>query len=260
MVRNSDFSFPQFDGGGKFSSEGDWIHGTRVINTYELILVTHGTVYLEENGVRHVLRTNDYILLHPHMPHGGYRITKEPVSFYWLHFYSKDKYPLPFIGTALHPEILIQNARQLLQIHHSPAYPKQTVNHMMYVLLSELLVQRQQEQPQNALAVKVLEYIRAHSDRPLSSADVAAALEYHPDHLGRVLKAYCGTTLNKEIARNRLRRAKWLLQTTNYPVNRIAMELGYADANLFEKFFKYHTTLTPTAYRNSFSDLHTNHK
>ncbi len=260
MVRKSDILLPTFDGGGKFSSNGDWIHGARTIPTYELIVVTHGTVYLEENGVRHILRANDYIILHPHLPHSGYRTSGEAVEFYWLHFYSEQDFPLPFTGTARNPEILVQNARQLLQIHHSDTYPPRTTDHMMFVLLSELLVQRQQQKPQNALAVKVLEYIRAHSDRPLRVRDVADAMGYHPDHLRRVLKSYCGTTINAEIAHCRLRRAEWLLQTTDYPVGRIAAELGYHDANLFEKFFTYHMGVTPTAYRNSFTNLHTNHK
>ena len=259
-MRISDFSFPHFDGGGKFSSKGDWIHITRTINSYELILVTRGTVYLEEDGVRHTLHADDYILLHPHRPHGGWRITKGEVSFYWLHFFSEEAWPTPFTGTASQPEILVQNARQLLQIQHSPVHPKAAADHMTYVLLSELLVQRRQDRPQNTLALKTLEYIRAHSYRPLTTAEVAEALGYHPDHLSRLLKQCRGITLGTAITRQRLERAKWLLQTTEYTVNRIAIELGYEEANLFEKFFKYHAGLSPTAYRNSFADLHTNHK
>ena len=260
MVRNTDFSMPKFDGGGKFSSVGEWIHANRIISTYELILVTHGTIYLEEDGVRHTLHANDYILLHPGIRHGGFRTSHESVGFYWLHFYTDEAYPFPFAGTAPDPDILVQNARQLLQIHRSPAYSPQTADHMTYVLLSELMVQRQQEKPQNALALKTLEYIRAHSYQQLTAAEIADELGYHPDHLSRVLRAYCNTTLSKEITHARLRRAKWLLQTTDYTIHRIALELGYEDSNLFEKFFKYHTSVTPTEYRNSFTNLHTNPK
>ncbi len=259
-MRISDFSLPHFISGGKFSSTGEWIHSGRRIESYELMLVTRGNVYIEENGLRHTLHAGDYILLHPDLPHGGFRVSNEQVEFYWLHFLSADTFPLPYTGKAASPEILIQNARQLLQMHASLAHPSQAADHMMYVLLSELAVQRQQEKPQNALALKTLEYIRAHSYRELSTADVAEALGYHPDHLSRVLKAYCGTTLGREITAHRLSRAKRLLQTTEYTVSRIALELGYADANLFEKFFTYHMGLTPTAYRNSFSNLHTNHR
>ncbi len=259
-MRISDFPIPKFENGGIFSSKGGWIHSTRVIDTYELILVTRGTVYLEENGVRHTLRPNDYILLHPDTMHGGFRVSHEAVTFYWLHFHSEQSYPLAFTGTAPQPEIMIQNARQLLQIHHSPVYPKLTVDYMMYVLLAELLAQRQQRKPQNALALQTLEYIRAHAYHPLTAAEVAKNMGYHPDYLSRVLKTYCNTTLNGEIIRQRLSRAKYYLQTTDFTAARIAAELGYEDANLFEKFFSYHMGITPTVYRNSFSDLHTNHQ
>lgn len=258
MMRLSDFM--HFDNGGKFSSQGDWIHSARTISTYELILVTHGTVYLEENGIRHILHANDYIILHPQISHGGYRVSTGAVGFYWLHFHSEAPFSLPFTGTAPNPEILIQNARQLLQIHQSSGYPKQTADHMLYVLLSELTVQREQTKPQNALAVRTLEYIRAHAYQPLTVSQVAENMGFHPDYLSRVIKAYCGTSLNKEIIASRLQHAKWLLQTTDYTIRRIAYELGYEDANLFEKFFTYHAELTPTEYRNAFSNLHTNHK
>lgn len=261
-MRISDFSFSQFDGGGKFSSAGPWIHGQRVIESYELIVVTRGTVYLREGEQHFTLRPNDYILLHPGIPHGGDRPTEEPVEFYWLHFFpeAERQYPRPCTGTLPSPSALIQTARQLLQVQQSPAYPPDTVHHLLYVLLAELTVQREQQEPQNALAARVHEYIRSHADRPLSAAQVAEAIGYHPDHLSRVLKSCYGVTLSQEIARQRLSRAQLLLQTTDYTVNRIALELGYEDSNLFEKFFRYHQGTTPTAYRNSFSKIHTNHK
>jgi AraC-like DNA-binding protein len=259
-VRISDISPPRFNNGGRFTSQGDWCHGKRVIDSYELILITRGSVYLEEDGIRHTLQAGDYIILHPHRPHGGWRISKEEVQFYWLHFQSEQDFPFPFTGTAPNSEILVQNARQLLQIQQSPAHPPTAGDHMLFVLLSELLVQRQQQTPRNALAIKTLEYIRAHSDQLLTAAQVAGAMGYHPDHLSRVLKSYCGASLNTRIIQQRLARARWLLQTTEYSVSRIALELGYTDPNLFEKFFAYHMDMPPGAYRNSFTETHTNHK
>ncbi|MBQ6947624.1 MAG: AraC family transcriptional regulator [Clostridia bacterium] len=259
-MRISDISPPNFENGGRFTSQGDWCHGKRIIESYELILVTRGTVYLEEDGIRHTLEAGDYIILHPRRPHGGWRVSKEEIQFYWLHFQSEEDFPLPFVGTAGSSEILVQNARQLLQMQQSPVHPPAAADHMMYVLLSELLVQRQQKKPQNALAIQTLEYIRAHSDELLTPTGVAEALGYHPDHLSRVLKAYSGATLSAQIIQHRLSRACWLLQTTEYTVARIAMELGYADPNLFDKFFTYHMDMPPKAYRNSFTKTHTNHK
>lgn len=257
-MRNSDF----FVNGGKFSSPGPWIHGTRIIDSYELILVTKGHIYMREGEHEFQLGPNDYLLLHPEVSHGGTKATEEPLEFYWLHFHpdTQRQFARPYHGSLSSPSVLIQLARQLLQIRQSPAYPAETADHLLYVLLAELAVQRDQQEPQNALAARTHEYIRAHSDRPLSAHQVAEALGYHPDHLSRTLKACYGFTLQQEIAEQRLSRARFLLQTTDETVSCIALELGYEDANLFEKFFRYHEGITPTAYRNSFSKLHTNHK
>ncbi|MBQ8894463.1 MAG: helix-turn-helix transcriptional regulator [Clostridia bacterium] len=260
-----------FSGGGRFSSPGPWIHGQRQIDSFELILVTRGTVYLQENGREFTLRPNDYLVLHPFIPHGGTQATEEPVEFYWLHFMAgetgilpppdwEQRFAFPCFGTLPSPSALIQIARQLLQVQESPAYPEETAHHILYLLLAELAVQREQAEPQNALAARVHEYVRAHADRPLTVGQVAEALGYHPDHLSRILKGCYGFTLRQEIVTQRLSRAKLLLQTTDFSVSRIAMELGYEDPNLFEKFFRYHQGITPTAYRNSFSKQHTNHK
>lgn len=255
-MRISDFLF---DGGGKFSTKAPYQHQHRPKGcpTNELILVTRGHLYLQVGEERHSLSANDYLLIPPHTGHRGWKQTREPVEYYWLHFYGE---PLQGCGTLPAPSTLIQNAQQLLQIQGSPAYPKETVHHMLAVLLAELEVQKRQEAPQNALAARVHEYVRSHSKMPLTAAGVAESFGFHPDHLSRVMKNCYGLTLKQEIARERLERAKHLLQTTDWTVTHIALELGWQDANLFEKFFRYHLKTTPTAYRNSFFEIHTNYE
>ena len=49
-MRISDLKDPVFTGGGVFSSEGSWIHGKRVLDSFELMLVTRGEVYIREGN------------------------------------------------------------------------------------------------------------------------------------------------------------------------------------------------------------------
>ena len=270
-MKKSDIVLLRFENGGLFSSKGNWIHGERVINSYELIIVTRGTVYIREGAKECALGVGDYILLHPDLPHGGTRVSDKPVEFYWLHFTldSIGGFPPPHdiirritplcSGTLSEPSILIQNARQLLQCSNSPEYTREISDHLMYIILDELLVQRERETPQNAFAARIHEYIRSYAHLPLTVSGVADALGYHPDHLSRVLKNCYGFTLKQDIAAQRVIVAKQMLQTTDLTVSQISMELGFADPNLFEKFFRYHTKTTPTAFRNGLSKIHTNH-
>jgi len=248
-----------FLNGGEFSSPGPWIHGRRVIDNTELIIVTRGEVCLYEGEERFSLCCGDFAVLHPGIEHGGWKQSRGAVEFFWLHFTGWEA-PVPCSGSLSNPGILVQSARQLLQISACPAYPAGTENHMLAVILAELDVQRDVMAPKNALAVRLHEHIRSHSDAPLTAQQVADSFGYHPDYLSRVLKQCYGRSLQQDIAAERMNRARFLLQTTRQTVAAIAMELGYEEPNLFEKFFRYHQKCNPTAYRNSFADNHTNHR
>lgn len=262
-MRKSDFLALRYTGGGAFSAPGPWQHGARIISSYELIIVTKGVVYLQEGERRFTLGEGDHLLLHPGVPHSGWKPSTGPTAFYWIHFTSESlpaEFAAPCTGRLREPGALIQLARQLLHMAEDPAYPAGTAEAMLYVLLAELLVQRAPRSPRDAFAARIHEYIRSHSYGPLTVQSVAAAFGYHPDHLSRVLKAYCGRTLQQDIANERMGRARQLLQDTGKTVAQVALELGFEDTNLFEKFFRYHQHCSPTQYRADFSLIHTNHR
>lgn len=52
--------------------------------------------------------------------------------------------------------------------------------------------------------------------------------------------------------------ARALLNTTLYTVNQISRQLSFKSENHFVKFFKYHTHITPSEYRNSYTNIHIN--
>ena len=72
-------------GAGKFVSHGEWIHPDRIINSYELIFVLDGTVYINEDNVQYQLKKNDVLLLEPTLRHFGYKKSSN-TSFFWVHF------------------------------------------------------------------------------------------------------------------------------------------------------------------------------
>lgn len=153
-MRKSDFSDLHYAGGGAFSAPGPWQHGARIIPSCELILVTKGWVYLQEGEHRYSLREGDYLVLHPGIPHTGWKPSFGPTAFYWIHFtlrHLPTELALPCTGRLQEPGALIQLARQLLHIAEDPAYPAGTADAMLYVLLAELLVQRAPRPPAGRL-------------------------------------------------------------------------------------------------------------
>ncbi len=96
---------------------------------------------------------------------------------------------------------------------------------------------------------KASRYIIDNAHRDLRTRDVAEALGYNKDYLGRLFLRYGGKTLKEAISEERLGQAKGLLATTDYDMNRIAALLSFSGTNTFVKFFKYHTKMTPSEYR-----------
>ena len=53
----------------------------------------------------------------------------------------------------------------------------------------------------------------------------------------------------------RLEEAKQLLESTDLPVEAIAVEVGYQDASFFGRLFRRKVALTPAVYRRRFGGL-----
>jgi transcriptional regulator GlxA family with amidase domain len=53
----------------------------------------------------------------------------------------------------------------------------------------------------------------------------------------------------------RLEEAKQLLESTDLPVEAIAVDVGYQDASFFNRLFRRKVALTPAVYRRRFGGL-----
>ena len=244
---------------GVFTGKEDWVHPAVTTETYELILVHEGKVYLEEGEVRYALSRGDYLLLAPHVPHRGYAPSGERTSFTWLHFYAEnfEALAIPKQGRAAD---LRRTEYRLKELGHmAQGYAEACF--LETELLSLLLGFRQEAKPEgHKLCASVLEYIRVHGAEPLTGCAVAMHFSYSADHLSRLLKQHAGRGLREYITDARLSAVKRALLSDTRSVKEIADSLGFEDGNRLSKFFKYHTGQTPGAYRRCFFSEHTNIK
>ncbi|WP_256010423.1 helix-turn-helix domain-containing protein [Desertivirga xinjiangensis] len=84
-----------------------------------------------------------------------------------------------------------------------------------------------------------------------SAKDYAEQLAVHVNHLNRAIKESTGKTTTHLIAERLTAEAKVLLKHTNWNISEIAYSLGFEDPAHFNNFFKKHTLLTPSSFRNS---------
>lgn len=72
-----------------------------------------------------------------------------------------------------------------------------------------------------------------------------------PKHLSRVIKEVSGNSASEWIDAYVVMEAKSLLKTSRMTVDEISTQLNFANQSFFGKYFKQHTGMTPSQYRNS---------
>lgn len=86
-------------------------------------------------------------------------------------------------------------------------------------------------------------------DPTLGVASVAAALGVHPNYLSHLFVGQLGQRMSRNVAQQRIDRAKTLLTQTTWQIKRVAIETGYAHPRWFCHVFTCHTGVTPSEYR-----------
>jgi PAS domain S-box-containing protein len=98
----------------------------------------------------------------------------------------------------------------------------------------------------------VIQHITDHSAEELSVPELAAMAHMSVSRFERQFKRLFGTTPLKYINRVRLDNACDRLVTTDDPISRIAVDVGFYDHSYFSKRFQAAFAITPKAYRSSY--------
>jgi len=98
---------------------------------------------------------------------------------------------------------------------------------------------------------QALRFIRDHADEPIQVGDVLAAVPLSRRPLEIRFKRVTGRTIQKEILRVRLERAKGLLAETDLPIAEIAIKCGFSEPQRLTEVFRRELDLSPGAFRKS---------
>ncbi|NJL23291.1 MAG: helix-turn-helix domain-containing protein [Leptolyngbyaceae cyanobacterium SM1_3_5] len=96
---------------------------------------------------------------------------------------------------------------------------------------------------------RVTNYIDHHLAEGVQLAQLAQIVSLSPSHFARLFKHSTGQTPHQYTMQCRLEAAKWLLMTQQGSIEQISSELGFANPGQFATFFRKHTGLTPSGYR-----------
>jgi AraC-like DNA-binding protein len=106
-----------------------------------------------------------------------------------------------------------------------------------------------EEQFDERISTRVIEYMKAHVTERLSVDDICGTLHYNRSYVFRQFKKVTGSTLMAYFTELKIQKAKELLRETDLSIAGISDALSFENPNYFSKTFKRLTRYTPSTYR-----------
>lgn len=93
------------------------------------------------------------------------------------------------------------------------------------------------------------QYINDHYAQDITLETLSSLVHINKYYLVHAFKSYKGISPINYLLQKRVEEARHLLDTTNYPVTKIAQIAGFSSQSYFSQAFKRMTGISPNAYR-----------
>ncbi|MGE6576738.1 helix-turn-helix domain-containing protein [Paenibacillus xylanexedens] len=106
--------------------------------------------------------------------------------------------------------------------------------------------------PASRLAENVAVFIQQHYQDEITNETLSSALHFHPGYIVRCMKMKYGVTPVQYLLQFRIERAKQLLISTEWSIDRIATGVGFQYAPYFSTCFKRRVAMSPLQFRKKY--------
>lgn len=121
---------------------------------------------------------------------------------------------------------------------------------LMYELLQLEVLTGKPKDKNSAIMAKTYEYIQLNYMYKLNVTELCKLFNYCETYFMRLFKEHFGTTFSKYVNTVRLEKAKDLVKTTNFSVDRIAREVGFSSTGYLIRLFKKEYNESPGQMRD----------
>ncbi|WP_298609687.1 GlxA family transcriptional regulator [uncultured Thiothrix sp.] len=139
-------------------------------------------------------------------------------------------------------QVALETARQMVAFYHRPGGQNQ--------FSSPVNGRRELQHP--ALR-KAQAYIHQHLAEPLEVARLADLAAMSVRNFSRQFSTATGLAPSRYIAQARLDQARWLLESSELPLTKIAQQCGFPSSEILRRKFMQALNVTPADYRKRFS-------
>lgn len=264
FVKEHYFNDFHFFNVGHEQCEKSHSHGLTIREEYVVHYIESGKGFFEVSGRKYNLVKGDFFIIKPNDLTYYEADDKSPWEYFWLGF-SGDKVE----------ELLLTNG---IGKHDYVGKVDSTVNLnplFQEILLSNVFDDREKLKNQarflkifsyfklndNLSVISSLEsrkrkysdsftlYIKNNYDREeLTIKEISRSMNLNSAYLSQVIKEEIGYSPKEYLKEFRLRKANFLLETTNMLVSEIASSVGYKNSDSFSRAFKNHYGVSPSYF------------
>ncbi|MBO1514138.1 response regulator transcription factor [Metabacillus bambusae] len=279
--------FPHYINCGTATCQPGEGHSSRKDNgVFDLIFVTTGTLYIEEDGQQYAVEPGKALLLNPVGHHFSYQPCTEHTHFYWLHFTALGKWKLVSKPEYFHSNSFERSVKRLNQFTvHIPKFHRLTFEDRTYSLLQRLILMMDQDgesvrwkeqsnfqdifqlfkemdetvikSAAGIIAEKAAMYLRGNYQNHINYSTLGKALRYNPTYISRCMQKVFNCTPLEYLTDYRIEKAKLLLINTDKTVSRVAEEVGFNNISYFIKCFTNYEKITPKLFTEKYRSLTT---
>lgn len=154
--------------------------------------------------------------------------------------------PSPMLLLESAPLTLHERFRNLVNEKYSADHTELKSCGLLYILLDSLV--RSSEMSGTGRAIAEIAKKMIDENITAETKEIIRVCAVSESTLRRAFKEYTGITITEYRTETKLRRAMYLLESTDKTVGEIAEELRFFDAAYFCRFFRSHTGMTPKQY------------
>ncbi len=199
---------------------------------------------------------------------------QEPWTYVWVGFGGSQsgEYVRKMGLSGMHPvfcsnrrEELYACVRNMMEHNTSGVANDLRRNGELAIFLSLIAAESQGKETEdadkaNAYVKKAVNFIQSNYCNPIKVTDVADFVCVNRSYLYTLFEHSLGMPPQKFLSAYRITKAAELLQTTEIPIESIALSCGYNDALVFTKAFKQTKGISPSRYRKEFRESGSRHK
>lgn len=243
-----------YDSGFVHTTDPHWKHAPRGFHSRNnLIFVTDGMLYFEENGIRYDVSSGECLLLEGRYTGEGYRPSGTTTSFFYTLFECPGEPPFPKHFSLAHTDFIRRLCTQVVECSGRYDFPSYAMNNLMKTLFYEILYQLEFcRDRQASITEDIKNWIYKRKYHNPTVQDVARGFHFCADHLSKLFKEHEHMTLQAYLISVKISVINNLLSVSIFSVKHIAGLVGFPNESSMCKFYKYHTGMTPSQYRSKF--------